>query len=81
MFPNSTEEITNVSIDLENSGQVEIQVFNAVGQLVKTLTNETLDAGKHQFSWDASQQAAGNYFIQFNLDGKTVSKQVSKVER
>jgi len=67
--PNPTAGSTTLHFDLaDHSGPVSLVVYNARGQIVKTVVNEPLDRGRYVRTWDGSNgrgqpSAAGVYFI------------------
>jgi len=67
--PNPTVGPTTLYFDLaDHSGRVSLVVYNARGQIVKTVVNEPLDRGRYVRTWDGSNgrgqpSAAGVYFI------------------
>ena len=50
--PNPFNPNTTIRFALEDRAFATLKVYNATGQLVATLANETLDAGTYQVSWD-----------------------------
>ncbi|MDP2755786.1 MAG: FlgD immunoglobulin-like domain containing protein, partial [Nitrospirota bacterium] len=50
--PNPFSHKTNFNYQIKKQGQVTFKVYNALGQLVKTLVNETKPAGAYQVEWD-----------------------------
>ena len=64
------------------SVDVKVDVFNDQGQLVRTLVNETLNAGQFEVTWDgkndAGQQvASGVYIYKINAPNLSLSKKVT----
>ena len=49
---------------------MQLQIFNARGQLVKTLVNEALNAGRYEYQFEGNDLASGAYFYRLSLDGK-----------
>lgn len=52
-YPNPFNPTTTISFSLKTSTYVKLQIFNAYGQLIKTLYSGQLPAGFHSFIWDA----------------------------
>ncbi|MDO9066896.1 MAG: T9SS type A sorting domain-containing protein, partial [Deltaproteobacteria bacterium] len=50
--PNPFSHKTSFNYQIKNQGQVTFKVYNALGQLVNTLVNETKPAGAYQVEWD-----------------------------
>ncbi len=67
--PNPTIGFATLRFDLaDHSGPVSLVVYNARGQIVKTVVNGPLDRGRHVRTWDGSNErglpsAAGVYFL------------------
>ncbi|MCP4633712.1 MAG: T9SS type A sorting domain-containing protein, partial [candidate division Zixibacteria bacterium] len=61
-YPNPFNAMTNISFNLANSGEVELSVYNLMGQTVEILINDQLEAGRHQINWNASDYSSGIYF-------------------
>jgi beta-lactamase regulating signal transducer with metallopeptidase domain len=74
--PNPTNNITNIKIDVAKKGNVRLEVYNVNGQLMTTLANTQLDQGTYNYEWDSSNHPAGSYFINLNIDGEKVTKQL-----
>ena len=71
---------TNITFNLENSGNVNITVFNIYGQKIKVLTNASYQSGTHNIIWDGTNMngqvvSSGIYFYQLATPHK---KQIKK---
>ncbi len=53
-FPNPFNPETTIAFDLPKSTDVTLKVYNARGQLVKTLVNGNRSAGKYQVTWNGT---------------------------
>lgn len=67
-YPNPFNPTTTISYSLPKSAPVSIVVYDLLGTPVKTLVNETKDAGSFKATWDATndlgqQMPSGNYII------------------
>jgi hypothetical protein len=73
-FPNPFNPVTRIEYSLSAPGQVELEIFNALGQKVTSLVNSRQEAGSHFAIWNSvafgRATAAGPYFYQLNVDGK-----------
>ncbi|MDZ7721616.1 MAG: T9SS type A sorting domain-containing protein [candidate division KSB1 bacterium] len=61
-YPNPFNPSTKISFNLPKSDMATLSVYNMLGQHVATLINERLDAGYHEFNFDASSLSNGVYF-------------------
>ncbi len=61
-YPNPFNPTTQISFNLPKAGNVELQVFNMLGQQVSTLISGSMAAGQHIATFDARNLASGLYF-------------------
>ena len=73
-YPNPFNPITALNINLPQESIVKVNVYNVAGQMVGSVFNNSLVAGKHSISWDASNLSSGVYLIRTEA-GKNVSTQ------
>ncbi len=65
--PNPCQQTTMINYQLAKAGQVSIKVYNTLGQVVRTLVNQSQIPGYHSVNWDGKDEtgrqiAAGVYF-------------------
>ncbi len=65
-FPNPFNPATNIRYSLPQASQVELSVFNLLGQKVATLVNGFEQAGGHQITFDAGNLESGIYFYKID---------------
>ena len=71
-YPNPFNPSTTLSFELPNASNVQLQVFNMMGQRVATLIqNQSFTAGTHQVRFDASNLPSGVYL--YRLQAGTTS--------
>ncbi|MCU0644748.1 MAG: T9SS type A sorting domain-containing protein [bacterium] len=63
-YPNPFNPSTTITFSLKQNGLTTLEVYNVIGQKVKTILNQNLKAGKHQIIFDAFDLSAGIYFYQ-----------------
>ncbi len=63
-YPNPFNPATVISYQLPVISNVEVGIFNLLGQKVVTLVSEKQKAGYHQVEWNASGFASGIYYYQ-----------------
>ncbi len=83
--PNPFNPDTKISFALPKSTNVRVEVYNVVGQLVKTLVDGYLPAGRHEVIWNGTNEAealvaSGIYFYRFETADftKTVKMMLMK---
>lgn len=63
IYPNPVETRATVKYNLTEKGSVQLHVLSASGQLIKTLVNESADAGSFTRAIDLTSLASGNYVL------------------
>lgn len=58
-YPNPFNPHTQIKFELPQPGYVSLKIYNMLGQEIKTLVNQTMDAGYHQVAWNG-QNASGH---------------------
>ena len=67
VYPNPADGLLNVTYNLDEAGYALLQVFNSLGQEVKSLSrNENQPAGNHQVTLNISGLDAGLYFVKLS---------------
>jgi len=61
-YPNPFNPATTIEYILKNASNVKLNVYNILGQKVKTLVNKYEPAGKYKVSFDGSNLPSGIYF-------------------
>jgi len=80
-YPNPFNPSTTISFDLTRRGEILLEIYNSLGQKVKTLYSGTIAAGSHSFDWNGTDQsgkktASGVYFYKLSTDAQTASKKM-----
>ncbi len=81
IYPNPFNPTTNIKYTLGMNQKVNVSIFNVKGQLIRTLVNETQDAGDHQVEWDGKTDknentGSGVYFCKVSGLLKTQTKKM-----
>ena len=75
-FPNPFNPDTTIKYDLAESADVTLQIYNVLGQVVRTLVaSEAQNAGRYQIRWNGMDDrgvpvSSGVYFFQISAEGK-----------
>jgi len=79
-------QLKRVSIEfkLVKSGLVSMDVYNSLGENIKTLLNANRAAGDYSVFWDGTNQAGqyvskGTYYVRIELAGDLVNKKIVMV--
>lgn len=63
-FPNPFNPKTIINYELQITNDVDLSIYNLLGQKIANLVSEKQEAGSHQVIWDASGFPSGIYFYQ-----------------
>ena len=61
-YPNPFNPSTTINFTIPQSSIVNLKVFNALGEEVKSLVNKQLESGTHSITFDATDLNSGIYF-------------------
>jgi hypothetical protein len=80
-FPNPFNPTTTISYDVPAPAKVKLDVYNLLGQLVRTLVHESQDAGHYEVVWDGldgdgNEVASGVYFYRMVSNSFVESKKM-----
>lgn len=72
-FPNPFNPTTTINYQLPKDSQVALVIYNMLGQEVKTLVEDNLDAGYYSVTWDGTDNfgkmiASGEYIYSITAD-------------
>jgi hypothetical protein len=80
-FPNPFNPSTSISYNLPQKDQIELNIYNIRGQLIKQLVNVFQEAGLHSTLWngtdnDGNTVASGLYFCRIISAGKIETRKI-----
>jgi hypothetical protein len=81
LYPNPFNPMTNVVFELEQSGPVEVGIYDLRGQLVHTLASGVMAGGRYEMTWRGRDNAgralgSGIYFCRMQADGFTQAEKI-----
>lgn len=76
VFPNAVSSTSTVQVTLATDNQVNVQLLDKSGKLVKTLNTGALTKGNHKFNLSKAGLNPGLYFLQVKVGGETLTKRV-----
>ncbi len=76
-YPNPFNPETTISYDISKQGNVSVDIYNLKGQKVKSLLNETQEAGQHKIIWksdnnEGKRVSSGSYFYRVKSGDKDI---------
>lgn len=80
-YPNPFNPVTTISFEITSGSFVELEVYSAKGQKIKTLVNENLSEGIHNIEWNGTDNkgnyvASGIYFYKMKSGKYTSTKKM-----
>ena len=80
IYPNPANDNAYINLNLTDNSEVSIEIYNTVGQLVKTIDSNILQAGENYISVETSSMTAGMYIVKANIGGNIITKNLSIVK-
>jgi autotransporter-associated beta strand protein len=62
VYPNPSNNITNINYILPEEGNVELSIYNVLGEKVAVLLNQRQKSGKHTLQYNSSSLSQGVYY-------------------
>lgn len=80
-YPNPFNPGTQIEYTLQKRAQVNLEIYNLLGQKVKTLVDDYQSVGAHQILWDGKNEqdksvASGIYFYKLEVNGVSQTKRM-----
>jgi len=80
-YPNPFNPETTIRFYVQQSGNVELSIYNVRGQKVKTLTNEEMAAGEQKIVWQGTDNkgyhvSSGIYFVRLRSEAGVAVKKI-----
>ncbi len=75
-YPNPFNPVTTIRFSLPVQTQLKINIYNMIGELVKTVSEGLYEAGFYSISFDASQLSSGTYIYRLESDYLVQSKKM-----
>jgi selenocysteine lyase/cysteine desulfurase len=75
-YPNPFNANTQIHYELAHSGDIEVAIYNTKGQAIEVLASGWQEAGTHQLTWNATNQATGSYFYEVRAGAERVVRKM-----
>ena len=76
-YPNPFNPTTSIRFALPESGQVQLDIYNMLGQRVMTLVNGPMSLGNHTVTFDASSLSSGLFLYRLQAGNVVLSKKMT----
>ena len=83
--PNPFSPVTTIAFDLPVAGNATLRVLDVAGRTVRTLADGTYSAGRHDVTWNGTDDAAGSvaagvYFYRLETSAGTETRRMVKMK-
>ncbi len=75
-YPNPFNPSTMIEFAVPAEGNVELSIYNLVGQKVATLVNGKVAQGQHIVEWNARAAATGMYFYRLQMGNQVMTRKM-----
>ena len=80
-YPNPFNPTTNIEFSIPNSATIQLNVYNILGELVKTLVNGDIVSGNYKVTWNGTNNhgtsvASGIYFYRLVAESQGAANYV-----
>jgi hypothetical protein len=76
IYPNPVSNVAYVSFDLQGSETINLNVFNSLGEVVYSISNENYTEGNHTLEINTSQFMNGIYYVKLNYGEKNYQEKI-----
>jgi len=66
-YPNPFNPVTSIEYQVSNISEVNLSIYNILGQKVATLVNKKQSSGSYKVEWNASQFSSGVYLYRLSV--------------
>jgi len=76
VYPNPAKDRINIEYTLVNGTDVHLEITDAIGRVIKEMTNTSQDPGKYHVSLDLNTDdiKSGIYFVRLGTSNKTLNQ-------
>ena len=75
-YPNPFNPVTTISYSIPIKSQVELVIYNTLGERIKKLVNKEKEAGSYQIEFDATVLPSGIYFYRLQAGSFVETKKM-----
>ena len=80
-YPNPFNPVTNIKLDIKKKSNVELNIYDISGRIIKQLFRGSIDSGTHIFSWNSKSNmsvnvASGVYIYEAKVENLKIIKKM-----
>jgi hypothetical protein len=76
-YPNPFNPTTTMELTMPLAGDMNVEIYNLLGQTVSVLSSGYKEAGTYNLTWDATDIASGTYFVRVQSDDFTKVQKIT----
>ncbi len=76
-YPNPFNPSTMIPFTLKHSAKVKLQVFDILGREIATLVDQNLNAGLHNYAFNASEFSSGMYLYRLQVNNEVYTRKMT----
>jgi len=80
VYPNPASNTATVAVNLVESADVKIEIYNAVGQMVFAMPTEHRDSGSSSAMIDLAGYASGQYVVRATINGQVFTQKLTVIK-
>ena len=75
-YPNPFNPTTLINLSVNQVEHINATIYNIHGQVVDVICNEKVQAGKHQFEWNAKNYSSGLYLLKVKSKSQSATQKL-----
>ncbi len=79
-YPNPFSSETNITFTLPQNSEIEIAIFDLIGNRIETIFDGEGAKGNHHLKWNANNTASGVYFVKLQTEYGTLTHKLIVVD-
>ncbi|MAO66706.1 MAG: hypothetical protein CL666_17065 [Balneola sp.] len=79
-YPNPFNPTTSIQYSVAKAGDVQLSIYNVMGQQVETLVSGNKSAGSYRVSWNAANMASGIYYYRLQAGNEVITRQMTLIK-
>ncbi len=76
IYPNPSRDIFNISYSMKDNADISISLYDVQSKQLRVLHEGKASLGSHQLTFDASNLAAGTYFVKFQAGNDALMRKI-----
>ena len=79
-YPNPFNPVINFDLNLLESQNIVVKIYNIEGREIETLYNNFMESGFHKMHWDGGNYSSGIYILSLNSKQHHISSKITLIK-